>query len=290
MKSGMARSVRRVTAQTAILLFAATALAACSTSPGSTSGSTTSTTSHHSGGNVDGGEIDKLPNPPGPTTKPTPPNLSTPTAQRAYLQSTFDDIQAMWQKEFSDAGATYLPARLNLFQSQASTACGVESATAGPFYCSGDKTVYLDVQFFAAMERQFGVTGDFAQAYVVAHELGHHVQNLLGITNRVGALSNADPSQTNALSVRVELQADCFAGVWAHSVYQRTMLNPGDIDNALHAAQVVGDDFLANASGATSVSPDTWTHGSSAQRQQWFTTGYEDGRPSACDTFASQGS
>lgn len=288
MRSGRAPSARQVTALAALLVFAATALAACSTSPSSTSASTTSTTSRHSGGNADGSEINKLPTSPSPSTKPTAPNLSTPAAQTAYLQSVFNDIQAMWQKEFTAAGATYLPARLNLFQAQVSTSCGVESATGGPFYCSGDKSVYLDIKFFAAMEKQFGVKGDFAQAYVVAHELGHHVQNLLGITNRVGALSSASPSQTNALSVRVELQADCFAGVWAHSVYQRTMLNPGDIDNALHAAEVVGDDFLANATGATNVTPDTWTHGSSAQRQQWFTTGYENGRPSACDTFASR--
>jgi len=126
--------------------------------------------------------------------------------------------------------------------------------------------VYLDIQFFSAMEAQFGISGDVAEAYVVPHELGHHIQNLL--------------------SVRVELQADCLAGVWAHSAYQRSLLGPGDIEQALHAAQVVGDDFLANASGSA-VSPDSWTHGSSAQRQQWFTTGYADGRPSACDTFAS---
>jgi uncharacterized protein len=145
--------------------------------------------------------------------------------------------------------------------------------------------VYLDISFFKSLEAQFGTTGDFAEAYVVAHEVGHHVQNLTGISGRVAAADQANPANANALSVRVELQADCLAGVWAHSAYQRDLLEPGDIEEALHAAEVVGDDFLAHASGAA-VDPDSWTHGSSAQRQQWFTTGYEKGTPDDCDTFA----
>lgn len=135
------------------------------------------------------------------------------------------------------------------------------------------------------MEAQFGVRGDFAEAYVVAHEIGHHIQNLVGVTSRVANVEQFDPTQANALSVRVELQADCFAGVWAHSAYTRNLLEPGDIEEALHAAEVVGDDYLQHASGAAVVNPDSWTHGSSAQRKHWFTTGYEDGRPSACNTF-----
>jgi len=130
------------------------------------------------------------------------------------------------------------------------------------------------------------LTGDFAEAYVVAHEVGHHIQNLTGITSRIAAAGQASSSADNALSVRAELQADCFAGVWAHSTYERHLLDAGDIEEALHAAQVVGDDFLARARGAA-VDPDSWTHGSSAQRQQWFTSGYKDGRPDACDTFAA---
>lgn len=191
----------------------------------------------------------------------------------------------MWDKVFTGSGQSYSPARLVLFQSRVSTACGTESASVGPFYCSGDQTVYLDIRFFSALADQFGVSGDFAEAYVVAHEVGHHIQNLVGITSRVANVDQFDPSQANALSVRVELQADCFAGVWAHSAYTRHLLEPGDIEEALNAAEVVGDDYLQHAAGAAVVDPDSWTHGSSAQRKQWFTSGYEDGLPSACNTF-----
>jgi uncharacterized protein len=278
--------VARWTALLAAVLVAGGALAACGSPAGPSATSSTPTTSH-SEASVDGNEVDRLPTVPGPTTKPGTPDLSTVTGQKTFLQSVFTDIQSVWKEDVTTAGLTYAPARLVLFQSQVSTACGTEKADVGPFYCSGDKTVYLDIRFFSAMDAQFGVSGDFAEAYVVAHELGHHIQNLLGITARVATADRADPSQANALSVRVELQADCFAGVWAHSTYTRALLEPGDIDEALHAAQVVGDDFLAQASGASVVDPDSWTHGSSSQRQHWFTTGYEVGRPSACDTFAS---
>jgi predicted metalloprotease len=230
---------------------------------------------------VDGTEIDQLPSVPSPTVTPSPPDLSTPAGQAAFLRQVFTDIQAVWSKDFAASGLTYAPARLVLFQSQVATACGTESAEVGPFYCPGDRAVYLDLQFFQSLAKQFGVSGDFAEAYVVAHEVGHHIQNLLGITGRVSAAGQG----SNALSVKVELQADCFAGVWAHSTYERKLLEPGDIEEALKAAQVVGDDYLARASN-TAVDPDSWTHGSSAQRQQWFTTGYHDGRPEACDTFA----
>lgn len=220
------------------------------------------------------------------TAKSAAPDLKTSSGQRAFLTSVFSDIQSTWKSDFTAAGESYAPARLDLFTSTVTTACGQETADVGPFYCSGDRTVYLDINFFAAMETKFGVSGDFAEAYVVAHELGHHIQNLLGITTRVAQLTEARPTEKNTLSVRVELQADCFAGVWAHSTYERDLLEPGDIDEALHAAQTVGDDFLARAQGAT-VDPDSWTHGSSAQRQQWFTTGYEEGDPDACNTFSA---
>lgn len=289
---------------TAIVVIAATAtLSACGSSTKPTSAATTtsqattatseptSTTSEvtsttEPAADVNGTEIDQLPTLPGPTTTPAAPNLSTAAGQTTFLRQVFADIQAVWSKNFAAAGITYSPARLVVFQSQVSTACGVESASVGPFYCSGDRNVYLDIQFFTSLEQSFGVTGDFAEAYVVAHEVGHHIQNLVGITSRVAAANQADPSASSALSVRVELQADCLAGVWAYSTYERNLLEPGDIDEALNAAQTVGDDFLARASGTT-VDPDSWTHGSSAQRQQWFTTGYNDGQASACDTFTS---
>lgn len=147
--------------------------------------------------------------------------------------------------------------------------------------------VYLDSQFFSAMKTQYGVTGDFAEIYVVAHEVGHHIENLLGITSRVTAADRADPAHQNALSVAVELQADCLAGIWARTAFPRSEPGPdGDIAETLHAAQAAADESLAHASGS-SVNPDSWTRGSSAQRQQWFTTGYTDGRPGACDTFAT---
>ena len=198
-------------------------------------------------------------------------------------------LYGFFRRDFGAAGLPYAPAALDLFHSQVKTACGTERADVGPFYCSGDRTVYLDLQFFSAMQRQFGLTGDFAEAYVVAHELGHHIQNLVGVTSRVAAAEQAVPDLANALSVDVELQADCLAGVWAHSAYTRNLLEPGDIEEALHAAQVVGDDFLARASGAQ-VNPDSWTHGSSAQRTQWSTTGSEAGRPDACKAFSAAGS
>ena len=272
--------MRRTAALASSLLVVVLTLASCGTSPRAAH------SAPPSGPSIDGSKVDHLPTVPSPTTQPGAPDLSTVTGQRVFLQSVFTDVQSVWDEELTAAGVPYAPAHLVLFRSQVSTACGTENADVGPFYCAGDQTVYLDIRFFAAMQAQFGVTGDFAEAYVVAHELGHHVQNLLGITGRVAAADRTDPSQANALSVRTELQADCFAGVWAHSAYDRTLLEPGDINEALHAAQVVGDDFLAHASGAKAVNPDSWTHGSSAQRTQWFTTGYEDGRPSACDTFA----
>lgn len=180
----------------------------------------------------------------------------------------------------------YHPARLVLFSSAVRTACGTESAKVGPFYCPADQTVYLDPSFFDEMEQRFGVTGDFAQAYVVAHELGHHIQLLTGVTQQVAKLQQEMPTAANALSVRTELQADCYAGVWAHSTYERKLLEPGDLDEALHAAAAVGDDFLQQ-SATGSVQPEKWTHGSSRQREEWLLTGYRTGKPADCDTFAS---
>jgi predicted metalloprotease len=201
-----------------------------------------------------------------------------------FIAAVFNDAQQQWNRVFTEAGLTYQPARLVLFTSAVNTACGAQSAKVGPFYCPADHGVYLDVSFFEQMERQFGVQGDFAQAYVVAHEVGHHIQVLTGVTAQVAHLSESRPEAANALSVRTELQADCYAGVWAHSAYQRGLLEPGDIEEALHAAAVVGDDFQQRAATGT-VQPENWTHGSSAQRQQWLRTGFEDGRPDSCDTF-----
>jgi predicted metalloprotease len=284
-----ARRPRLRLAAAAALTAALALLSACSSSSAPKTATLTpapgATAASSPGTPVDGAEIDQLPTAPSPTATPTAPDLSTVAGQTAFLEQVFADVQATWSKEFAASKLTYSPARLVLFRSQVSTACGTESAEVGPFYCSGDRVVYLDIQFFQSLAARFHVTGDFAEAYVVAHEVGHHVQNLLGISSRVGAASQASPSAANALSVKAELQADCFAGVWAHSTYERKLLEPGDIEEALKAAQAVGDDYLARAAN-TAVDPDSWTHGSSAQRQQWFTTGYKDGKPEACDTFA----
>lgn len=262
-----------------VVVTSVSGLTACGTSRPS------STTLPGSDASINGPEIDRLPTVPGPSGSLATPDLSTASGVQAFLREVFDDVQSMWATEFGQSGTPYRPARLVLFQSEVSTACGVESANIGPFYCSGDQTVYLDIRFFSTLNARFGVMRGITDAYIVGHELGHHVQFLLGVTQRVAATQHAFPAQTNALSVRVELQADCLSGVWAHSAYQRSLLGPSAIEAALHAAQVVGDDFLAHASGAA-VDPDSWTHGSSAQRQQWFTTGYDVGRPGACDTFS----
>lgn len=189
------------------------------------------------------------------------------------------DVQDMWAQVFADSNKTYNRAVVVLFSSGTVSGCGNASSSTGPFYCPADNKVYLDLTFFNELSRRFGAPGDFAAAYVIAHELGHHVQSELGIEAKMRELQENDPSRANAYSVALELQADCFAGVWAHSTYQRGILEEGDIDEGLEAAAAVGDDRL----GARS--PEQWTHGSSALRQQWFRTGYESGDPGACDTF-----
>jgi predicted metalloprotease len=219
-----------------------------------------------------------------PPPSGAPPSSAT-SGRDAFLTAVFHDAEAMWRREFAAAGLPYRPPRLTIFEAEVETACGVQSASVGPFYCPADAGVYLDTTFFAALSLKAGVRlGDFAQAYVVAHEVGHHVQILLGITQQVAAADERDPRGRNARSVRVELQADCFAGIWAHSAYRRGALTAADFEDALAAAAVIGDDFLQHRTTGT-ITPHDWTHGSSAQRQHWLTTGFVEGRPAACDTF-----
>jgi predicted metalloprotease len=195
--------------------------------------------------------------------------------------AAFNDAQKVWGQKLEG----YREAKLVLFWDRIDSGCGGAAAAMGPFYCPPDQRVYIDLGFYRELSRRFGAPGDFAQAYVIAHEVGHHVQHLLGITGKVEQATGRDPSQRNALSVRVELQADCFAGVWGHSAAQRKLLDPGDVEEGLRAAAAVGDDRIQQMSGRR-VSPESFTHGSAADRARWFRTGLESGSADSCDTFA----
>jgi uncharacterized protein len=194
-----------------------------------------------------------------------------------------------WGEIFAASNAQYPPPRLVLFRGSTPTACGTGQSAMGPFYCPGDQKVYLDLQFFDEMSRRFKAGGDFARAYVIAHEIGHHVQHVLGITQKTDAMrAKMTATQYNKISVRVELQADCFAGVWAHHANKRKpFLEAGDVEEALKAASAIGDDALQRASRGQVV-PDSFTHGTSEQRMRWFGTGFKTGSMKACDTFAAQ--
>ena len=195
--------------------------------------------------------------------------------------ATFNDAQKTWGGKVDG----YRQAKLVLFWDQTQSGCGGAGAEMGPFYCPEDERVYIDLGFYRELARRFGAPGDFAQAYVIAHEVGHHVQKLLGITTKVDRAVRQDPGQRNALSVRIELQADCFAGVWGNSAARRQLLDPGDVDEGLRAAAAVGDDRIQQMAGKR-VSPESFTHGSAKDRSKWFRTGLESGSPDSCDTFA----
>jgi uncharacterized protein len=197
-----------------------------------------------------------------------------------FVSFVLDDTQRTWQRML---GGRYRDAKLVLFREATQSGCGFAGAATGPFYCPADEKVYIDLSFYEELKRRFGAPGDFAQSYVLAHEIGHHVQHLLGIDQKVRQAQQADPSRANALSVRTELQADCFAGVWGNSTARRDILEKGDVEEGLNAAAAIGDDRLTRGR----VSPDSFTHGTSAQRVGWFRRGLESGQVSACDTFAS---
>ncbi|MEZ4443068.1 MAG: neutral zinc metallopeptidase [Polyangiaceae bacterium] len=218
---------------------------------------------------------------------PSAPATSSPEEQERveFISFVLDDVQANWKALFSAEGKRYEAAKLVLFRDGVSSACGYQGSAVGPFYCPGDKKAYIDLSFYDDLKRRFGAPGDFAQAYVLAHEIGHHVQNLLGDNRRIHEQQRANPDQKNALSIKLELQADCYAGVWAHSTKKRDLLDKGDIKEGLDAAAAIGDDRLQK--GATGeVHPERWTHGSSEQRMRWFKKGLDLGTIAACDTFA----
>ena len=206
-----------------------------------------------------------------------------------FVSTVLADTEDVWKDVFAKAGSTYREPQLVLFRGATSTACGQGQAAMGPFYCPGDQKVYIDLGFYETLTRQLGAPGDFAQAYVIAHEVGHHVQNQLGITARMDQMrSRVSKTEYNALSVKLELQADCFAGLWAHNAQSaRQILEQGDVEEAMNAAAKIGDDALQRSSGG-SIVPESFTHGTSAQRQRWFDTGLKTGSVKACDTFSAQ--
>ena len=206
-----------------------------------------------------------------------------------FVSRVLASTEDTWEGVFREGGSSYRAPKLVLFTGATPSACGTGQAAMGPFYCPGDEKVYIDLSFYRDLRVRFRAPGDFAQAYVIAHEVGHHVQKLLGISAKVdGMRGRVSEAQFNRLSVRTELQADCFAGVWAHRAQrERGLLEPGDLEEGLGAASAIGDDRLQRQSGG-SVVPDSFTHGSSAQRVRWFRAGFDGGSLKACDTFAAR--
>jgi predicted metalloprotease len=234
--------------------------------------------------------MDMMGGAPAPTQVSVPqsaPGAARPADPAAdFVSVILADTEDTWSQIFAQGGARYQPPRLVLFEQATRSACGVGQAAMGPFYCPADGKVYLDLSFFRELDRRFGAPGDFAQAYVVAHEVGHHVQNLLGIAPKVHEMmQRVSREQANDLSVRLELQADCLAGVWAHHAHrQRQLLEAGDVEEGLRAAAAIGDDTIQRRTQGHIV-PEAWTHGSSEQRVRWFKRGMTTGQVNACDTF-----
>jgi predicted metalloprotease len=224
-----------------------------------------------------GGEGTVEPAPSSTGAAPTP-SADEPMVQ--FVSFVLDDNQKTWEQLMPG----YQRAKLVLFTDAVQSACGMAGAATGPFYCPGDQKVYIDLGFYEELRRRFGAPGDFAQAYVLAHEIGHHVQTLTGTDRQVRQLQTQNPGRANELSVRMELQADCFAGVWGHSAAQRDKLDETDVDEGLRAAAAIGDDRIQRMGGGR-VAPERFTHGSSEQRVEWFRRGLSSGRPESCDTF-----
>ena len=223
-----------------------------------------------------------------PTQSAPPPSASAPGARdetKEFIARILGDTEDTWSAVFKRMGREYHPPKLVLFRGSVDSACGLASSAAGPFYCSPDDRVYLDRSFFEDLSKRFGAPGEFARAYVIAHEVGHHVQNQLGITGKVAQQrGRGSAAGANALSVQVELQADCFAGIWGHYAKQRGLLDPGDVEAGLAAAAAIGDDRIQQQSRGR-VSPESFTHGSSAQRVRWFRGGLDSGDVNQCNTF-----
>jgi hypothetical protein len=228
------------------------------------------------GGLTGGGEL----------TTDTVPIESTPeeTARVEFISNVLDSTQNFWSRSFPELGAQYQRARLVLFREATQTGCGVGQAAAGPFYCPADQNVYIDLSFFDELDTRFGAPGDFAQAYVLAHEIGHHVQTLLGVEATVRRLQQSNPGDANQIQVRMELQADCLAGIWGQWAARQGILEPGDVEEGIGAAGAVGDDRIQQSAQGY-VNPDAFTHGTSQQRVDWFMRGMRSGQVNTCDTF-----
>ncbi len=205
-----------------------------------------------------------------------------------FIDFVAGDVDATWKKVFSESGKTYEPSIIVLYDNGVQSGCGSTPSTVGPFYCPRDRKVYLDLPFMEQLQKRLDAPGDFAQAYIVAHEIGHHVQNLLGVMEDVDLATQENPDDRNELSVRLELQADCLAGIWGHSAYAKgDLLETGDLEEGLNAAAAVGDDRIQQQSGQ-GVNPEAFTHGTSAQRVKWFRAGFDSGDPTACNTFEGE--
>ena len=218
-------------------------------------------------------------NDPSSATVPTGANLTDESGR--FAKDVLNDVQATWQQIL---GSRYRNTILVLFTDATSSGCGFAQSATGPFYCPADQKVYIDLSFFDELKRRFGAPGDFARAYVLAHEVGHHVQNLLGIESKMRRSVQGNPGQANVMSVRLELQADCLAGVWGHSTQSRGLLDPGDVESGLAAAAAIGDDRLQKQAGGR-VAPESFTHGTSQQRVSWLRRGLQEGTVESCDTF-----
>lgn len=224
----------------------------------------------------------------GPTTTTPPPaqhELQAEEEQVRFVSFVLDHVQGFWQTTFERSNVQYPEARLVLYRDAVQSGCGVAPSAAGPFYCPADQRVYIDLSFFDELHARYGAPGDFAQAYVIAHELGHHVQAVLGVLAESQRIQQTQPGSASQVSVATELMADCYAGVWAAYADATGVMERGDLEEGLRAAGSVGDDTLAQRSGRM-PNQETFTHGSAAQRTRWFTTGYDTGDPNACDTFA----
>ena len=215
----------------------------------------------------------------------TPEDSAREENEVLFVSFVLDDADSTWQKVLARYNEPYTPPKLVLFRNSTQSACGFAQSAMGPFYCPVDQKIYIDLGFYDELKTRFGADGDFAQAYVLAHEFGHHIQHLLGTDAQMRQAQSSDPSNANQYSIRLELMADCFAGVWANSTQKRNILSAGDVEEAMAAASAVGDDRIQQQSGQR-VNVDAFTHGSAAQRTEWFGRGFQSGDPRSCDTFA----